>query len=193
LLYPITKNNTYEKSIKRLSILILFVSIIFSGCEKIKSLADVTFEAEFSTDLPVQIQPTSLKADINGTFFETATIDPLSDTEFAKYAEKIKKIEIIEATAEVITINPSPILLVTANLTASATNFTSAVWSFANESLTQGKQLTLGNENSQWTNLQKILDSKEVFNVTLQGQADVDEASFTVRVKYKTKITANPL
>lgn len=181
------------KTLLRSSILILFVSIIFSGCEKIKSLADVTFEAEFSTDLPVQIQPTSLKADVNGTFFETATIDPLSDTEFAKYAEKIKKIEIIEATAEVITINPSPILLVTANLTASATNFTSAEWSFADESLTQGKQLTLGNENSQWTNLQSILDSKEVFNVTLQGQADVDEASFTVRVKYKTKITANPL
>jgi PBP1b-binding outer membrane lipoprotein LpoB len=182
------------KNFKRFSLLLFFsASLIFSGCEKIKSLADVTFEAEFSTDLPVQIQPSSLKADINGTFFETATIDPLSDTEFAKYAEKIKKIEIIEATAEVITINPSPILLVTANLTASATNFTSAVWSFANESLTQGKQLTLGNENSQWTNLQKILDSKEVFNVTLQGQADVDEASFTVRVKYKTKITANPL
>ena len=52
------------KNLLRLSILILFVSVIFSGCEKIKSLADVTFEAEFSTDLPVQIQPTSLKADI---------------------------------------------------------------------------------------------------------------------------------
>jgi hypothetical protein len=182
------------KNFKQFSLLLLFsASIIFSGCEKIKSLADVTFEAEFSTDLPVQVLPTKNNSNVNGAFFETATIDPLSDSEFAKYAEKIKKIEIIEATAEIISINPSPIMLVSANLEASATNFTSAVWSFANESLTQGKILTLGNENSQWTNLQSILDSKEVFNVTLQGMVDVDQADFTVRVKYKTKVTANPL
>jgi PBP1b-binding outer membrane lipoprotein LpoB len=181
------------KKFKQISFLLLFASIIFSGCEKIKSLADVTFEAEFSTDLPVQVLPTKNNSNVNGAFFETATIDPLSDSEFAKYADKIKKIEVVEATAEIISINPSPITLITANLEASATDFSSAVWTFTNESLTQGKIITLGNENSQWTNLQNILDSKEVFTVTLQGQADVDEASFTVRIKYKSKITANPL
>ncbi|PKP52194.1 MAG: hypothetical protein CVT92_09985 [Bacteroidetes bacterium HGW-Bacteroidetes-1] len=181
------------KNAIKFSFLIVFLCLLFAGCEKIKSIADVTFDAEFTADLPVDVVPTSLKAGVNGTFFETATIDPLSNSDLATYADKIKKIEVIEASAEVLSIDPSPVLLLSTTLSATSGVFSPATWSFNNESLTVGKIITLDNENSQFSNLQSILDSKEIFTVTLQGQTDVDEASFTVRVKYKTKVTANPL
>lgn len=165
----------------------------FSACEKIKSLADVKFDAEFQTDLNVTVTPSLNKAGVDGVFFASATIDPLSDSEFKKYADKIKKIEIVDATAEIITINPTPVQLISAELKASSAGMADAQWNFANESLTAGKKLNLSNANNQWTNLQSILDSKAVFTVSLQGQTDVNDATFQVRVTYKTKITANPL
>lgn len=181
------------KRILTLSFLVIALAMSFSACEKLKSLADVKFDAEFQTDLDVTVTPSLNKAGIDGVFSASATIDPLSDSEFKKYAEKIKKIEITDATAEIITINPSPVQLISAELKATSAGMADAQWNFANETLSAGTKLNLSNANNQWTNLQAILDNKVIFTVSLNGQTDVNDATFKLRVTYKTKITANPL
>lgn len=180
------------KKLLTIAIISLLSVNLFVGCGALNDLADVTFNATYSTDLNVNVSPTGMKAGIDGVFNVSSTIDPLSDTEFAKYANKIKKVEMVEATAEIVEIS-APIVLQSATLSASSTGFTTASWSFANETLVVGKKLTLGNESGQFTNLQNILNSKNVFTVRLQGQSDVNTGTFKVKVTYKTKITANPL
>ncbi|KAF0128972.1 MAG: hypothetical protein FD155_2797 [Bacteroidetes bacterium] len=179
------------KTLLKLSFILLLIGFGNTGCEKIKSLADVTFDANYESTIDVDVVPSALKA-TNGTFFETVTIDPLSNSDMATYANLIKDIDVVEVSAEVISLS-TPVQLISATLNASSTGFTDASWSFANETLTVGKVLTLSNDAGQFDNLQKILTSKNVFTVTLQGQTDVNEATFSLLMTFKTRVTANPL
>lgn len=179
-----------KQSIRAIFTLLIVVFSI-SGCEKIKELADVKFDANYESTLNVDVTPTATKASY-GVFHETATIDPLSNSDMAAYAEKIKEIEIVEASAEVISIS-TPVKLITTNLSASGDNLPEASWTFSNKTIEAGTVLSLDNANGQFDNLNKILKSKKVFTVSLMGQTDVDEATFSLKIMFKTRVTANPL
>lgn len=179
------------KNVVRFGAVLLVISLVFSACEKIKSIADVKFDTEFTTDLDVNIQPTALKAGVDGTFYAEAEIDPLSDDEFSKYAEKIKEINVQSAKVEIISLDPSPIQLVSATITIAADGFTGAEWSYSNISMQAGTIIEL--DESQWPNIQAILDAKEKFKVSISGQTDVDAGTFKARVYVNSEIVANPL
>lgn len=179
-----------KQSIRTIFTLLLVVFSI-SGCEKIKELADVKFDANYESTINVDVTPSATKASY-GVFLETVTIDPLSNSDMATYAEKLKEIDVIEASAEVVSIS-TPIKLITASLSASGNNLPEALWTFTNETIAVGTILTLDNANGQFNNLKKILESKKEFTVTLMGQTDVNEATFALKIKFKTRVTANPL
>ncbi len=171
--------------------LIVLLGITHSSCDKIKSLADVKFESEFATNLNINIEPGIQKASINGVFYAEATIDPNSDDEFAKYAEKIKEINIKSARIEIVSIDPSPIQLITGELRFTTESVGDAVWSYENVSLEAGASLEM--DESQWSKVNAILDKKSVFTVILSGQTDVEAGSFVAKVMVKSEIVANPL
>lgn len=179
------------KNVVRLGLTLMIFSLVFGACEKIKSIADVKFESEFKTDLDVNIQPTALKAGVDGTFYAEAEIDPLSDDEFSKYADKIKEINVLSAEVEIISLNPTPIQLINATIKFEADGFDGAQWSFNNVNMQAGTKFEL--DESQWPNIQAILDAKEKFKVSISGQTDVDAGSFKARVYVKSEIVANPL
>lgn len=170
----------------------LFMLVFISSCDKLKSLADVEFDANFESQMDIPIQPTALKS-LPGTFNKSVTIDPLSNADFLKYKEKIKNISIIGATIEVTELTPTPIT-VNGTLTASDTQTPpslSASWPINNEVLTVGKKITLS--NSQFATLQQIFNLKTPFTVTFAGQSSESQGTIKVKVTYKTKVKANPL
>lgn len=172
---------------------IMFLTVAFlSSCEKLKSLADVEFDANFESELNVPIQPTSLKS-TQGSFNKTETIDPLSNAEFQKYQNKIKNINVTQAEITILEPNPSSIVVSSATLSAMMTNMPTASWSISNETLTDGKKIILDNNQQQFDKLRAIINEKKPFDVNLQGVANVDQGSFKVKVKFKTRVKANPL
>lgn len=179
---------------KYLSILtiMLFAVAFLSSCEKLKSLADVEFDADFESELDLQIQPTSLKSTL-GVFNRTETIDPLSNAEFQRYKDKIKDINVQQVEITITQLTPSTILVNTATLTASMTNMPSASWSISNETLNVGKVIVLDNNQQQFDKLRAIINEKKPFTVNLQGMANVNQGSFKAKVKFKTRVKANPL
>lgn len=178
------------KTISKILLLLTFIAVVSPGCEKAKDLLDIKFNADFTSDLNVVI-PAGTQRSLNASFFEEATIDPNSNTEFAQYANYIKDIQINGVTGTVLTINKD-VTLTTANLTVSSEGSTSAVWVFTNQPIAAGTTLTLGNENGQWDNVEAILNSQNVFTVTLSGEADQDDVQFTFEYTISTTITANP-
>lgn len=172
-----------------LSIAVLTIGLL-SSCEKLKSLADVEFDADYETELDLNILPTFKSG--TGVFNQTVTIDPLTNADFLKYKDKIKNVDITSAEFTILELNPSPITI-SGSLTASSSNLPSASWSLNNEELTVNKLIVLDNNNQQFDKLRDIINAKDPFDVNIQGQANEPQGSFKCKVRFKTRIKANPL
>jgi len=178
------------KITSKLLLVLLLVGIVGTGCKK---LLDVKFKADFVTNLNAVVPATTLKAGVDGTFTVTETIDPKSNSTFAQYANKIVDLQILEVTAEIVAIS-KPVTLVNGSLTVTTEDHASeAAWSFTNEDLFVGKKLTIGNENGQFSKVRNMLKDMKTIIVTLSGTTDQDDVTFTLKVTYKTEVTANPL
>lgn len=174
------------KKLNYLFVALFVTSIIFSGCNKVKELADVTFTATYDANLDVVVPATR-----NASFETETTIDPTSDEEVQKYIDNIKSFNVQQVTAEVIAISKD-VTLVTSDLTVFNTNYTAA-WHMENLPLSVGATIALGNEDGQWTTVNQIFEDKTAFTVKLVGETDEGDVTFTLKITMTTQITANPL
>ncbi len=176
------------KTMTKLLLLLAVVALLSPGCEKAKDLLDVKFDANFKSDLNIDV-PAGTKS---ATFGAEATIDPQSNTDFAEYGSKIKEIEIKEAKATILAINKT-VVLENAEISVTSGSMTPAKWSFSNENLAVGTVLTLGNDSGQWDNVQAILNTQNAFTTAINGTVSEDDVQFTLQIEIKTSVTANPL
>lgn len=185
------------KSLIKLGVVMFFISFVNTGCEKIKDLADVSFDANFDTEMNVDVKPTTQKSGLEmGSFSETADIDPNSNEDFKTYASKIKDIKVTKVVFEIIEITNAPnnaVQLGSATLSVDKTGLTSAKWSESAQTLTVGKKFEYSTSDEQFAHLQNILNSKEMFTVNFFGTADPVDATFKVKITINSKVTANPL
>jgi len=178
--------------IKKLLFALLAVSLIVGACNKVKDLADVTFDAEFKVDLNCEVPPGSLKSGIDGAFAASMTIDPLSDPTVEKYIDKIKNWEVTGLTGEILSVSKEGVNLLGADLEVFSANH-STVWHIPATALVVGQKITLDNGNGQWDTIDTILGENKVFTVSVNGTTDQDDVTFVIRVIIKTRVTANPL
>ncbi len=151
----------------------------------------MTFNAEYAVNLEAIIPPSVSLKESEGIFSASATINPNSNAEFSRYADKIKDIEITSISAKVISLSKA-VTIKTASI-AVFSETRSTAWSFSNETISVGKVLSLDNNSNQWIIVQDILNDKNIFTIFIDGETDVNDVTFTVEVTVKTKITANPL
>ena len=92
----------------------LFLAVAVAGmmsCEKLKSVADVEFDTAMSTDLDIAVEQ-AVKSTLDGfSYSAEAAIDPTSDPEVKKYADKIKKYEVTSLTVTVTGVSESGVTL----------------------------------------------------------------------------------
>jgi len=177
-------------NIKNIALVMLVITIALSGCKKIEEALDVKFESTFQTLLNIDV-PEGSKS-INGSFNESATIDPGAvDDNMEQYLNLIKEINILELSGLVIStskdVNVSNLIITVASASKSAQ------WTFANIAVTQGATIALDNTGGQWDTIDNILTDLEVFTVTASGTTDEDDVQFTIQVTIRAEITANPL
>ncbi len=186
LLFITTKTNIMKIKI---TLLVLIISALsFNGCDKVKDVADVTFNANYTTDLNVTVSP---DRNINGTFNESTTVNLTSNADVKKYLHLIKNWEIVGLSSEITNTSENFNLI---NATVSiASSDKNASWEFNNVAMTTGTHLSLDNTNGQWNTINQILSEKQTFTITFSGQTDIDNVQFTLHITVKTKVTANPL
>ncbi len=183
---------------KAMKMKMLFATILLSGlmfntgCKKVKSLLDVTFDANYTVDMNMTIPPASgtIKS-IQSSFEGNATVDPTSNSEVAKYLNLIKTWHIKNLTGTFKNVTKEAVLQ-NGTITFSSDAGT-ATWTFTNVSIKNGGSFSMDNNKGQWAELDKILSAKKEFTITVNGKTDIDDFSFTMSVKIESTITANPL
>jgi hypothetical protein len=159
------------------------------SCDKVSDLNTVNFDADFSADLNCETSPAAIRTLIP-TFSSSAVINPTSDPNVNIYLNNIKGYEIVSIKATVTSMSQENVTITTS--TFNIHNFQStAEWTIANELLTVGKVITLGNENGQMTTVSQILKDGQEFTVMITGEADFNDVTFTLKVDIETKVTAN--
>lgn len=180
------------KKLARLFLGIFVAGIVLSGCQEAKEALDVKFNANYEAEFDVTIPGSKgVKAGINGAFSITETIDPNSNTDYVKYIDNIKEIDISEVTGEVLSISKN-VILETTTISVYNENY-DATWQFTNKPITVGTILTLDNSAGQWDAMSNIMLGKKVFTVSLVGQTDEDDVDFVVLFTLKSEVIANPL
>jgi hypothetical protein len=175
---------------KKLNYLILGLltfSLIYAGCNKIEEATDVEFNANYDATLNASVPAPELKA----AFIAEDDINPLENSDVSQYIDKIKDVEIQTMTATITAIDKD-VMLLSGDLDI-YTDANKASWSLKDVPLTQGAELSLGNENGEWNTVRAIFAEKKTFMVKLRGSTDKGAVSFTTKVTIGTKMTANPL
>ena len=178
-------------------IIFLLIGIPFNSCDEVESLADIDFNSNMSTDLNVVVPAAgvSYKSAILGvdgvSFSGQAPVDPKKDPTFKKYADKIKSIKVQEASGTCTHIS-KPVKIISGKLTIfQGTDIAS--WSISNFDVVAGKKIVLDTAEGQFTTLNKILNSKNVFTAKIEGTVDDDDVSFSILISIKAKVVANAL
>ncbi len=178
---------------KLILLTVILTGVVFAGCSKIKSLADLTFHPSFPVDIQITIPPaTSIKAaQTSYTFNDSVTIDPTSDTLVAKYESYIKSWQVDSVTA-IFTDVSKPVNLTNVSLQVNTGTETFG-WQASSISIQEGTNLVLDNAQGQLDKLGQVLNGKQLFTVTLSGTSDENDVHFTLSVMINTTMVANPL
>lgn len=165
--------------------------LVSTGCEKIKSLLDVKFEANYTVDLNVNVPASASIETVKGSFEGRATINPASNPDVSKYLNLIKSWHVTKLTGTFKNVSKEAVLE-NSTITFSSTA-DSASWNFTNVTIQNGETFILNNTAGQWTEFDKILSAKKPITVTFAGTTDKDNFTFTLSVSMSSTIVANPL
>ena len=166
---------------------LLITGLAWSGCNKAKELLDVEFDADFKVNLPVYL--TGARA-LDGAFLVEKTVDPLADEEVEKYIDNIKGWNVTEFSGVFLHVNPD--FELTNGLVKISSASKQASWNLDDQTITEGTEISLGNENGQWQTINEIFGQKEEFTAHFSGNNSLEE-DFTLQLIIKTRVTANPL
>ena len=180
------------RNIKFLS-LIAFGALLltFTSCDKVKSVADVTFDASLNSS--IDATSASETRAVNYTFSGSSVIDPTSDDDINKYWDNIKNWDIQKITLKVNSITQDA-NLVEGHLSVKDNSSQDVLYTAdaSNLPLTAGTtifEITDGD----WTSIVNALSAKHPLLVSFDGAIDQPNVAITFGVIIDLKITANPL
>lgn len=174
--------------------LIPFLAAGMVACESIKSLADVEFGTNMSTDLNIAVQQAQKSSPEAFAFSAEATLDPTSDPEVAKYADKIKKYQVTSLTAKVSSTTSPGVVFKAGTWFRIADGNDETGWTLAEDfTVNVGSEYTLDNKDGQWGTVQNILGRNAEFKVSCAGEASETGVTVVMEVSIGATVTANPL
>jgi len=173
--------------LKTLVSLIFAFALITVGCNKVKDLLDIKFDADFKIDMSVNTDDSGLGF---GYFNVEETVDPLSDEEVQKYIDNIKNWEIIDLKIKFNQVNPD--FYMTEGIVKIYLDEKEVSWLLEDQQITPGSEFALGNEENQWNMVNEIINQKKPFKIKLTGKA-TPASNFNLQLMVNSKITANPL
>ena len=184
--------HTIMKNLTKLLLGMLFAGIIFTGCKEAEELLYVNFNADYETEFDVTVPPTSGgKIGTDGTFSLTETIEPTKNEDYKLYIDNIKEVDIQEVSGTFIELSED-ISLKTGIISVTNQDYT-ATWEFGAQQIQVGTVLVLDNDQGQWDAMTDIMLGKKPFTVSIVGEIEEEDVTFTVLFKMKSVVTASPL
>ena len=180
------------KVLKKLTLILLLAGVVFSGCKEAEEPLDIKFTVGYEAEFEIVVPPaTSHKADINGMFSETETIDPYNNSNYAQYIDQVNSVEVKDVNFEVLSVSKDVTLLSTKINISNANQ--SAVWEFTNIPLAVGTMLTLDNNSGQWEAIENMFKDKDIFTASIEGETDEDDAQFVLLLTIKTEFLSTDI
>ncbi len=170
------------------------MGVSFTGCEKIKSLADHEFDVELSGYLDVVVEGEGLlkSLDVAGKIDETVKITPKNNEDILEYWDEIKKFAI--NSCKLVCENDGGLAgTVLTNIVVTVTGVEKAEFFIQSWTISNGATYELTDSDENYRNLVKILEGGEAFDVRFKADCDVVGAHFGFEFLEDVKITANPL
>ena len=165
--------------------LALILMIAFTGCEKIKDTLTIKQNVEFTVNLPVTVGGEPLKTDFY-PFSSTETLDPDENENIQQYKERIKSYELTGMTGTVSNLSTS-LTMSDARLEVKTDNL-STEWTFTDLEISSGTQVTFGNDNSEWTQVNQMLESGDTITITFSGHTDQPGVVYTLILLFKADV-----
>jgi len=176
-------------------VLLFFISLMFSNCEKVKDLTDIDFDATLKAD----VSATSASAATNELkavedsypFSGSAVIDPTSNADIEKHWKKIREWQVKKITVKIKSIS-EPANLLYGDLTISDESTESVLLEkhAENMSLSAGSTV-MTISGSDFGKIVSALDAKHSLKVKVSGALDKPSVSVTYQVIIDLKVTAN--
>ncbi len=193
ILYDNQKFIDMKKILSTLLIL-LFMGVSFTGCEKIKSLADHEFDVELSgyLDLVVQAEGQLKSLDVAGHIDEEVSISPKSNPDVYEYWNEIKRFAI--NSCKLVCDNDGGLAgTELRNIVVTVDGVETAVFKINSWTIEYGATYNLTDSDSNYAKLVKMLDAGEPFDVRFEADCDVVGAHFGIEFLEDVHVTANPL
>ena len=182
------------KKILSTLLILLFMGVSFTGCEKIKSLADVKFDTDLEAQLDIVVpNEGQLKsADVAFHFYKKVSINPQANEDIYEYWDEIKAFAINSVELEVI--NDGGISTEVTNFVVTVTGKTeAAVFNIGTWTIEYGATYALTDKDGNYNKLVKMLNDKEPFSIEIDGDCNLPGYHFIINYIQNVKITANPL
>ena len=194
--YSCVTLNPYKMTTKQKIILLslAIVGMAFAGCQKAKSLADITIHPSLPADINVTVPAVTGIQSTTGTsisFNDSITVDPTSNSDVSKYSKDIKSWSVDSVSAVFKNVSTPDTLT---NVTLKVSNGTDTFnWQTSSIVIDNGTVFALGNSSGQINTLNNILNAKQPFKIIFSGTSDKANVTFTLSVTIKTTMVVNPL
>lgn len=165
--------------------------VTFASCDKVKSVADVTFDASLNSNIDATSSSETRAAGF--TFSGSSVIDPTSDDNINKYWDNIKNWDIQKITLKVNSIEQDA-NLTDGHLSVKDNSSQDVIYSadVPNLPLTAGTTI-LEITDGDWANIVSALSAQHSLLVAVDGTIDQPNDAITFEVIIDLKVTANPL
>jgi hypothetical protein len=179
------------KTTAKILFLLLLVGSIATGCKK---LLDVEFDADFKATMDVYVPATSLKADTY-PFSDTYTIDPATNSDYHKYADKIVDVNLTGISGTITSVNPTGVHLLAGTVVEVSKAGFATVRIFTTQSIpiAVGTTVTYNDTDGSFDALDAIFKDQNPITITYSGATDQPGVTFTYELVFATTVTANPL
>jgi hypothetical protein len=176
------------KNLTRIFTLLMVVAMSFTSCET-DDLLKFDFDTDFDTDFDIDIPAAKSLAADGYPFSQSQEIDPLSDSELAKYASSISKVEIKSVTAEIISIN-KPVTLSDCVIEIKSGDLVKS-WQLNPVTANVGTKYELTDADEKFAFIQQLIKSGQKFTVKYSGKSSEQGVQFKLKFTIKAKITAS--
>lgn len=188
------KKNIMKKSLSTLLIL-LFMGVSFTGCEKIKSLADVKFDVDLEAvlDIVVPNEGQLKSSDVAFHFEDEKSINPRDNQDIYDYWDDIKDWAVEGIQLEVLNDGGMSVELTNVKVTIAISKTNTAVFNVGTWTISEGATYELTDEDDNYNKIVNMLDAGQSFNVKFEGDCHLPGYHFIINYIQTVEVTANPL
>ncbi len=172
-------------------LLVAIALLVFTGCDKLKDAANITFETTFDETFALDIQ-TATEPDSSAVFTESATID-LNDGEVKEYVNKLENIVVKRIQLQVLSSNSAPNAELSGSIDLGGGYFLAIPPTNIQNAFDSGTIIDLSDNAGAFNYMKDQLLNQKMITYNVNGMVSKVPVVADLKLIYTLDVTANPL